>query len=83
MPARSRPLGQPTRGKTAPNRLRRTDVFLAVAYPELVRHMAGLYVDLGYGFFPITSVVGWLEEDHWMAELARRADALVVTAGAT
>ena len=56
MPPRSRPLGQPTRGKTAPNRLRRTDVFLAVAYPEFVRHMAGQYVDLGYGFFPITSV---------------------------
>jgi hypothetical protein len=51
-----RPLGQPTRGKTAPNRLRKTDTFLAVAFPEFVRHMPGLYVDLGYGFFPITSV---------------------------
>ena len=49
-------LGQPTRGKTAPNRLRKTDTFLAVAYPEFVRHMSGLYVDLGYGFYPITSV---------------------------
>jgi len=56
MPSRSRPLGQVTRGKTAPNRLRKTDTFLAVAYPEWVRHMPGLYVDLGYGFFPITSV---------------------------
>ncbi|MEP7358239.1 MAG: class I SAM-dependent methyltransferase [Anaerolineales bacterium] len=55
MPA-SRPLGQPTRGKTAPNRLRKTDTFLAVAFPEFVRRMASLYVDLGYGFFPITSV---------------------------
>ena len=51
-----RPLGQATRGKTAPNRLRKTDAFLAVAYPSFVRHMAGQYVDLGYGFFPITSV---------------------------
>jgi hypothetical protein len=51
-----RPLGQPTRGKTAPNRLRKTDTFLAIAYPELVRRMPGLYVDLGYGFYPITSV---------------------------
>lgn len=51
-----RPLGQVTRGKTAPNRLRKTDTFLAVAYPELVRRMPGLYVDLGYGAFPITSV---------------------------
>jgi hypothetical protein len=51
-----RPLGQATRGKTAPNRLRKTDTFLAVAYPGFVRRMAGLYVDLGYGFFPVTSV---------------------------
>jgi hypothetical protein len=51
-----RPLGQVTRGKTAPNRLRKTDTFLAVTYPEQVRHMAGLYVDLGYGAYPITSV---------------------------
>ena len=51
-----RPLGRPTRGKTAPNRLRKTDAFLALAYPEFVRHMPGLYVDLGYGFFPVTSV---------------------------
>jgi hypothetical protein len=55
MPPR-RLLGQPTRGKTAPNRLRKTDTFLAVAYPEFVRHMPGLYVDLGYGFYPVTSV---------------------------
>jgi len=53
---RARPLGQVTRGKTAPNRLRKTDTFLTVAYPELVRHMPGLYVDLGYGAYPITSV---------------------------
>src|SRR5258706_8129694 len=56
MTRRPRPLGQATRGKTAPNRLRKTDVFLALAYNEYVRHMAGLYVDLGFGFFPITSV---------------------------
>jgi len=51
-----RPLGQPTRGKTAPNRLRKTDVFLALAYPEFIRHLPGVYVDLGYGAYPITSV---------------------------
>ncbi len=55
-PFSRQPLGQPTRGKTAPNRLRKTDTFLAVAYTELVRHMSGLYVDLGYGAYPITSV---------------------------
>jgi hypothetical protein len=52
----SRPLGQPTRGKTAPNRLRKSDTFLAVVFPEFLRRMPGLYVDLGYGFFPVTSV---------------------------
>src|SRR5574337_129180 len=52
----SKPLGQPTRGKTAPNRLRKTDTFLAGAYPEFVRRMTGLYVDLGYGAHPVTSV---------------------------
>ncbi len=51
-----KPLGQPTRGKTAPNRLRKTDVFLTVAFPEFIRRLPGLYVDLGYGAFPITSV---------------------------
>jgi len=49
-------IGQKTRGKTAPNRLRKTDTFLGVAYPDLVRHMPGLYVDLGYGAYPVTSV---------------------------
>lgn len=50
-----KPLGRITRGKTAPNRLRRTDVFLAVAFPALVRSLPGLYVDLGYGAYPVTS----------------------------
>jgi hypothetical protein len=56
MPRLAKPLGQPTRGKTAPNRLRKTDAFLAVAFPEFIRHLPGLYVDLGYGAYPITSV---------------------------
>ena len=56
MPRPAKPLGQPTRGKTAPNRLRKTDTFLAVAFPEFIRHLPGLYVDLGYGAYPITSV---------------------------
>ena len=47
-----KPLSQPTRGKTAPNRLRKTDTFLGVAYPDWVRHLPGLYVDLGYGAYP-------------------------------
>jgi hypothetical protein len=56
-----RPLGQPTRGKTARNRLRRVDNFLAFYDPALLRredgHFAGAwYVDLGYGAEPITTL---------------------------
>lgn len=49
-------MGQVTRGKTAPNRLRKTDAFLALAFPEFTRHLPGVYVDLGFGAYPITSV---------------------------
>ena len=51
-----RPLGRPTRGKTAPNRLRKTDTFLLIAYLEWVRHLDGFYVDLGYGAYPHTTL---------------------------
>jgi hypothetical protein len=36
--------------------LRKTDTFLAVAHPEFVRTLPGLYVDLGYGTYPVTAV---------------------------
>ena len=56
-PGRARRLlGQVTRGTTAPNRLRKTDAFLAIAYPGLARRLPGPYVDLGYGAAPITCV---------------------------
>jgi len=56
-----RPLGQPTRGKTARNRLRRVDTFLAVYDPGLLRRADGPYdgaffVDLGYGAEPATTL---------------------------
>jgi hypothetical protein len=51
-----RPVGQPTRGKTAPNRLRKTDTFLALAYAERLRGLRGCYVDLGFGALPVTSI---------------------------
>lgn len=54
-----KPLGRPTRGKTAPNRLRKTDTFLAVGFPALVRHLPELYVDLGYGAYPFTTEETW------------------------
>lgn len=56
-----RPVGQPTRGKTAGNRLRRVDVFLMLYDAHLLRREDGLFagawfVDLGYGAEPITTL---------------------------
>lgn len=50
-----KPEGQPTRGKTAANRLRRVDNFLLLHEPSLLTRTDGafaeaLFVDLGYGF---------------------------------
>jgi len=50
-----KPEGQPTRGKTASNRLRRVDNFLLLYEPSLLTRADGLFgralfVDLGYGF---------------------------------
>jgi hypothetical protein len=50
-----KPLGQPTRGKTASNRLRRVDNFILLYEPSLLTRTDGpfadsLFVDLGYGF---------------------------------
>lgn len=50
-----RPEGQPTRGKTADNRLRRVDNFVLLYEPSLLTRTDGLFadslfVDLGYGF---------------------------------
>ncbi|HNK63377.1 MAG TPA: hypothetical protein PLE14_04960 [Anaerolineales bacterium] len=50
-----RPQGQPTRGKTAANRLRRVDNFILLYEPSLLTRTDGLFVDslfvdLGYGF---------------------------------
>ncbi len=58
---RRRPQGQVTRGKTAHNRLRRVDLFLARYDPALLRRSDGpfaraLLVDLGFGAEPHTTV---------------------------
>jgi hypothetical protein len=50
-----KPEGQPTRGKTASNRLRRVDNFLLLYEPSLLTRTDGLFarslfIDLGYGF---------------------------------
>jgi hypothetical protein len=50
-----KPMGLPTRGKTASNRLRRVDSFILLYEPSLLTRTDGLFrdslfVDLGYGF---------------------------------
>ena len=53
----SRPVGRPTRGTTAPNRLRRVDRFIAARFGRLLRSADDpLVVDLGYGEHPVTTV---------------------------
>jgi hypothetical protein len=53
----TRPVGRPTRGTTAPNRLRRVDRFIAARFGPLLRSAEDpLVVDLGYGEHPVTTV---------------------------
>lgn len=53
----SRPLGNVTRGTTAPNRLRRMDRWIAAVHaPALRRRPAPVAVDLGFGAAPWTAV---------------------------
>jgi hypothetical protein len=52
-----RPVGRPTRGTTAPNRLRRVDRFIVARYGALLRTAPDpLVVDLGFGEHPVTAV---------------------------
>ncbi len=51
------PLGETTRGKTAPNRLRRLDLWLVRTERELLAREDGTpFVDLGYGWRPLTTL---------------------------
>lgn len=52
---RARALGLPTRGTTAPQRLRRVDRWLTGTHADLLRR-AELVVDLGFGASPVTTV---------------------------
>lgn len=59
-----RPQGQPTRGKTAANRLRRVDTLILRYDPALLLRAGGVWdgapvVDLGYGREPLTTVELW------------------------
>ncbi|HEM46974.1 MAG TPA: methylase [Alphaproteobacteria bacterium] len=53
-------MGEPTRGKTAPNRLRRVDAFVLGYDRELLRRAGpfrrAFFVDLGYGWEPVTTL---------------------------
>src|SRR4051794_24661728 len=55
---RARALGLPTRGTTAPNRLRRNDSWLcdAPAVAAALAVEAPLVVDLGFGASPVTTI---------------------------
>ncbi len=60
-PSPYRPQGQVTRGKTARNRLRRSDIFMLLTEGPLIRMQdepghPSFYVDLGYGFEPFTTL---------------------------
>lgn len=60
-PSSKKPVGLPTRGKTASNRLRRVDNFVLLYEPSLLTRTDGLFadslfVDLGYGFDPRTTL---------------------------
>lgn len=61
-PRIQRPLGQPTRGKTARNRLRRIDVFTLLYAGDLLRQATppgwrrAFFVDLGYGAEAFTTL---------------------------
>lgn len=54
--AATRPEGRPTRGKTALNRLRRSDTYVALALPGVLRGGEPLAVDLGFGAQPWTTL---------------------------
>jgi hypothetical protein len=51
-----RPIGQPTRGKTALNRLRQIDVYVALAMPSVLSSGAPLVVDVGFGAYAWTTL---------------------------
>ena len=57
--SRTRPIGQPTRGKTALNRLRQIDVYLAIRWRSILADGDPLVVDVGYGAQAWTAIEWW------------------------
>ncbi|MCL4254085.1 MAG: class I SAM-dependent methyltransferase, partial [Anaerolineae bacterium] len=56
MPKRAKPIGQPTRGKTALNRLRQVDNFTCLAWGHVLSSSSPLIVDVGYGEYAWTAL---------------------------
>jgi len=53
---RVRPVGQPTRGKTALNRLRQIDIYVALAHAPMLTAGQPLVVDVGFGAYAWTTL---------------------------
>ncbi|MHB8627985.1 MAG: class I SAM-dependent methyltransferase [Aggregatilineales bacterium] len=51
-----RPIGQPTRGKTALNRLRQIDAYIALRFESMLSGGTPLILDVGYGAYPWTAI---------------------------
>lgn len=56
MPRRAKIIGQPTRGKTALNRLRQVDIFICLAWGHIFASQNPLIVDVGYGEYAWTAL---------------------------
>lgn len=61
---RIRPIGQPTRGKTALNRLRQVDVYIALTRSAYLTGLSPLVVDVGYGAQAWTAIEMW---ERWLS----------------
>ncbi len=49
-------IGQKTKGLTCENRLRQTDIFVCIEYDCLIKKKNAIFVDLGFGKYPITTI---------------------------
>src|SRR5258706_2905711 len=64
-----KPEGQPTRGKTASNRLRRVDNFILLYESSLLTRTDSLFADLGYGFDARTTLESAARFRHMNTDL--------------
>ena len=55
-PQGNRPQGNPTRGTTHAQRMRRVDRWMIATHARVLRHGSPLVVDLGFGASPVTTV---------------------------